>query len=1315
MGTKIASMSAVPKAKPVDEKGLDPDYAVELIRDDKVIVRMNRGQFRVPVLFKSGHWLVALLDSCATASTMHPDDARMIGIFTDTPKQQLIGDYKDDFQLTEGRLSEEVEFQLTSGGDTGSNTYLRTRFFIHEKAALKGRPLLGGNTCRILSLLGGIPAVSIRLRPRNLEEADDSVHGMFEAKEDAELKEQITKHPRFAALRKENEALAGRIDPKVLTVYIPFKKDFNTGVPTRANNYHANNPKDKQMQEALKAGLTKWINEGVVEETDKSRAMCLQRLLIVRQKNKFRLCLDAVHINSVSDTIKQTLPRFEDAVAKMRGGKVFITIDGKSLYNQAVVYEGHTHHLAFEAFGKCYRFVRCPFGLAHAPGLFQGLAEDLARDIEGCQPYIDDIAFAGDSVEDVVRKVCVFMERANAIGWTINWDKATLGATSIKFLGSIVNADGVSLDPSKLEALAGMERPTTLRGMQSFIGFINFLRRHVRDFAVKIEPLQRMVVEGRKKLEWTAEGREAFTMIKESLRTGAFLHAFDPAVPLTMWTDASDAGIGVVVAQKAVNGLGYNLVGFDSRTLTASELLYSAYKREALAVVWALRKWRRHIRDKVDLFTDNAGLAFVVENGESERLPVSWLDELARQELKLTWCPGQDNAFADYLSRHAGEPNARPSLSDLMEVVGGEGDELAAIAGVSGVMDQNADGVRRAVIKSLRATAPGAVDAKVGASVHRRTEVGAASQEEVPAEKVKAMADRQARSRAHAQRTEQRRQATTMEQARLAAQGEMVEKENKKEVQDDSSDTLQDLVALSDGMFRPKAHLSYKQGPIPGTLEPDAEHRSQLVADVHRRMGHRGAPSMLWLLRAVMRLSWDKMRDDCYDYATKCTECQVHNPGKSGNFPARYVDPVCPMHRLYVDMKGPLVESDDGYNNILIIVDQFTSYTWLRPVRDVRASTVLVELLTIFRQFGYPYHVHGDSAAYFKSQEFVGLLAKHGTEARFSAAGHQSSNGVVENKIGTVKRTITKMLADHKQSATRWIEWVGAVQEMVNAARSRVSGASPFALMFGRPFHDGVAAAEAATIPAEEKLDAATWAATAAGDDETQKDWLLWLNKHFEEVIPAVRQRILERHAEQAKVINRTRFFGKPVKVGDYVRIRGRDSGDLPGHWSEVVYRVEGVDGEGNHVLSASGRRYPHTISRRDLKWVRQPYEDSVVGEDGDNRQIKAIVEKLPSENGKEYYMVSKVGTDELFKVGADLLDKRRRNAFEKKLAKTAKLQAALAVGTNKAEVVVSDPAGGPAGEQGTEAGDGSGDVRHGLITDAAQKQRGGRRKRNGA
>ncbi len=55
-----------------------------------------------------------------------PDAARMIGIFTDTPKQQLIGDYKDDYQLTEGRLSEEVEFQLTSGGDTGSNTYLRT-------------------------------------------------------------------------------------------------------------------------------------------------------------------------------------------------------------------------------------------------------------------------------------------------------------------------------------------------------------------------------------------------------------------------------------------------------------------------------------------------------------------------------------------------------------------------------------------------------------------------------------------------------------------------------------------------------------------------------------------------------------------------------------------------------------------------------------------------------------------------------------------------------------------------------------------------------------------------------------------------------------------------------------------------------------------------------------------------------------------------------------------------------------------------------------------------------------------------------------
>lgn len=117
----------------------------------------------------------------------------------------------------------------------------------------------------------------------------------------------------------------------------------------------------------------------------------------------------------------------------------------------------------------------------------------------------------------------------------------------------------------------------------------------------------------------------------------------------------------------------------------------------------------------------------------------------------------------------------------------------------------------------------------------------------------------------------------------------MEEEEYKKEVQGGGADTLQDFVAFSDGMFKPKAHLSYKQGPVSGTLEPDMKRRSQSVAVVHRRMGHRGAPSMLWLLRAVMRLSWDKMRDD---YAE--------------NVPARYVDLVCPMHGLYVDTTGPV-------------------------------------------------------------------------------------------------------------------------------------------------------------------------------------------------------------------------------------------------------------------------------------------------------------------------------------------------------------------------------------------------------------------------
>ncbi len=291
--------------------------------------------------------------------------------------------------------------------------------------------------------------------------------------------------------------------------------------------------------------------------------------------------------------------------------------------------------------------------------------------------YIDDVIISDGNPEVAASRLLTFLTRANALGWKVSWRKACMGSTSVRFLGNIISKDGRAIDPAKLEALRAIPRPTTLKTLQAYLGFCNFLRSHVIRFADEAGPLldvlrsaigdETLKAKPSTKLRWTEEASTAFDRLSRALERGAFLCNFDPSLPLIFYTDASNIGISAVVTQKQGDSLA--VIGLESRSLTSAERLYSAFKRQALAVVYALRKWRKHILLPVTFYTDNQGLSFLTGTTGSERIPPSWLDEISLQEITFAWVPGQLNAAADHLSRYPqGVPGEHLGLLDLMEL-----------------------------------------------------------------------------------------------------------------------------------------------------------------------------------------------------------------------------------------------------------------------------------------------------------------------------------------------------------------------------------------------------------------------------------------------------------------------------------------------------------------------------------------------------------------------------------------------------------------------------------------------------------------------
>ena len=149
-----------------------------------------------------------------------------------------------------------------------------------------------------------------------------------------------------------------------------------------------------------------------------------------------------------------------------------------------------------------------------------------------------------------------------------------------------MSREGIATDPGKISKVAGWPVPTTVQEVQRFLGFASYYRRFIRDFAEIAKPLYRLT-ERNFSFKWTTECQQCLEELKDRLTTTPVLAYPDYSRPFILDTDASDFGIGAVLAQHDDDGH-ERVVAFASRTLCKSERRYCVTRRDC----WQL--WCSH-------------------------------------------------------------------------------------------------------------------------------------------------------------------------------------------------------------------------------------------------------------------------------------------------------------------------------------------------------------------------------------------------------------------------------------------------------------------------------------------------------------------------------------------------------------------------------------------------------------------------------------------------------------------------------------------------------------------------------------------------
>jgi ribonuclease HI len=280
-------------------------------------------------------------------------------------------------------------------------------------------------------------------------------------------------------------------------------------------------------------------------------------LVPVRKKNgEIRLCVDFRNLNRSSKKDNYPLPKMEHILQRVTGASRMSMIDGFSGYNQVSVLPEDREKTTFTTPWGTFMYAKMPFGLMNAGETFQR-AMDIAFIGEKDKfvvIYLDDITMFSKSDKEHHDHLKRVFLKCRKFGLLLNPKKSLFSMKEGKLLGHIVSAEGVRIDPSRVEAIQTLSPPRSKKEVQSFLGKINFLRRFVSNFAELVKFITTMLRKGNE-IKWTSEARNSFNQIKKALTEAPVLISPDYSKEFLIFSFASSDTIAVVLLQKNVEGL----------------------------------------------------------------------------------------------------------------------------------------------------------------------------------------------------------------------------------------------------------------------------------------------------------------------------------------------------------------------------------------------------------------------------------------------------------------------------------------------------------------------------------------------------------------------------------------------------------------------------------------------------------------------------------------------------------------------------------------------------------------------------------------
>ena len=775
-----------------------------------------------------------------------------------------------------------------------------------------------------------------------------------------------------------------------------------------------------QMYDEVKTHIQEMLDLGAIRPSNSPWA---SSIVLVRKKDgRLRFCIDLRRLNNRTVKDAYSLPRIESILDSLGGAQIFTTLDLKAGYWQVEMAEECKAYTAFTCgplgFYECDTM---PFGATNAPATFQRLMHDCLGDLNmnWCIVYLDDIIVFSDTKEEHIKRLEAVFQKLMAAGLKLKPTKCFFFRNEIEYLGHVVSGKGISTNPKKIEAVTKWPTPKTVYDVRSFLGFVGYYRRFIKNFSKITKPIREVItgLENQSKraakktyIEWTDTAESAFEALKTMCVSTPILAYPNYQLPFILHTDSSTDGLGAVLYQKQDGK--QRVIAYASRSVSKAESNYPAHKLEFLALKWAVcEKFHEYLYGSkpFEVYTDNNPLTYVLTSAKLDACGQRWVAKLANYNFSIKYRCGVSNTEADALSRIKW-PEA---LSEMMNTDNGCMDTHVINAVLTGAVTKSS------LIESVSCSA-GIIPTELD------------------------MNDKLSNIN---WMKEQRLDPNLGVIIRLIESGQLF----KRKLQGKDSTELKSflrnkrsLKLIKDVLYRKSFSDNSTTKKTMWQLVVPKIFRERALSGCHNDVGHQGILRTLSLLRE--RFYWPGMQEEATQYVMRCSRCLRRKtpPQVAPLQPILVTQPLELVHMDYLSLEP----SKGNIENVLVITDHFTRYALAYPSKTQTAqATARILWDNFICHYGFPEKFISDQGRNFESDLIKELCKIAGVKKIHTTPYHPQGNGQCERFNSTLCNMLGTLSDEEKSD---WKSHLGCMTHAYNCTKHASTTYSPYYLMFGR-------------------------------------------------------------------------------------------------------------------------------------------------------------------------------------------------------------------------------------------------------------------------